>query len=59
MGPDLALCRYSPELMEDVMTSSLLSTVSEGEEGWAGGDQDTRPWWQGMLDLKDLEEVGW
>jgi len=43
--------RYSPELLEDVMTSSLLSTVSE-EEG-----EGERPWWLGQLDLADLVEV--
>jgi len=50
--------RYSPELLEDVMTSSLLSTVSEGEEGWGvATGEDSRAWWAGQLDLQDLAEV--
>merc|ERR1719318_750849 len=47
--------RYSPELLEDVMTSSLLSTVSESEEG--SGEVGDRPWWLGQLDLADLASV--
>ena len=46
---------YSPELLEDVMTSSLLSVVSEESE-----EQTTYrdvPWWQGLLELEDLELV--
>ena len=38
------------------MTSSLLSTVSESEEGCAGEVGD-RPWWLGQLDLADLASV--
>ena len=51
--------RYSPELLEDVMTSSLLSTVSESEEG--SGEVGDRPWWLGQLDLTDIASVnpGW
>ena len=47
--------RYSPELLEDVMTSSLLSTVSESEEG--SGEVGDRPWWLGQLDLADIASV--
>ena len=47
--------RYSPELLEDVMTSSLLSTVSESEEG--SGEVGDRPWWLGQLELTDLASV--
>ena len=50
----------SPELLEDLMTSSLLSVVSEesGEEGGAGaGQQSLAPWWFGLLDLTDLQLV--
>merc|ERR1719347_1773517 len=46
---------FSPELLEDVMTSSLLSVVSEESE-----EQTTYrdvPWWQGLLELEDLELV--
>ena len=48
--------RYSPELLEDVMTSSLLSTVSESEEG-CNMEVGDRPWWLGQLDLADLASV--
>ena len=48
--------RYSPELLEDVMTSSLLSTVSESEDG-CGVEASDRPWWLGQLDLADLASV--
>ena len=44
---------YSPELLEDVMTSSLLSGMSVKSE-----EQSTYrdvPWWQGLLELEDLE----
>ena len=51
------MTRYSPELLEDVMTSSLLSTVSETEEGCSGEPGSDRPWWSGQLDLADLAEV--
>ena len=51
------MTRYSPELLEDVMTSSLLSTVSETEEGCSGELASDRPWWSGQLDLADLAEV--
>ena len=47
--------RYSPELLEDVMTSSLLSTVSESDE--CSGEVGDRPWWLGQLDLTDLASV--
>ena len=46
---------FSPELLEDVMTSSLLSTVSESEEG--SGEVGDRPWWLGQLELTDLASV--
>ena len=52
-----SMTRYSPELLEDVMTSSLLSTVSETEEGCSGEPGSDRPWWSGQLDLADLAEV--
>ena len=52
-----SMTRYSPELLEDVMTSSLLSTVSETEEGCSGELGSDRPWWSGQLDLADLAEV--
>ena len=52
-----SMTRYSPELLEDVMTSSLLSTVSETEEGCSGELASDRPWWSGQLDLADLAEV--
>ena len=51
-----SMTRYSPELLEDVMTSSLLSTVSETEEGCSGELASDRPWWSGQLDLADLAE---
>merc|ERR1712117_103599 len=49
---------FSPELLEDVMTSSLLSVVSEESEDQLGSGRiiDT-PWWSGLLDLDDLCEV--
>ena len=46
---------YSPELLEDVITSSLLSVVPEESE-----EQSTYrdvPWWQGLLELEDLKLV--
>ena len=48
--------RHCDELLADVMTSSLLSTVSESEEGCTGEVGD-RPWWFGQLDLADLASV--
>ena len=48
--------RHCDKLLADVMTSSLLSTVSESEEGCTGEVGD-RPWWFGQLDLADLASV--
>ena len=48
--------QHCDELLADVMTSSLLSTVSESEEGCTGEVGD-RPWWFGQLDLADLASV--
>ena len=48
---------FSPELLEDVMTSSLLSVVSEESEDQFSSGQLQRsetPWWSGMLELEDL-----
>ena len=40
------------------MTSSLLSTVSESEEGcFTGENMADRPWLLGQLDLADLASV--
>ena len=42
---------YSPELLEDVMTSSLLSVVSEENE--TESRLDTAPWWSGRDTLNN------
>ena len=52
---------FSPELLEDVMTSSFLSVVSEESEDQFSGSGMTRsevPWWTGLLELDpDLSQV--
>ena len=52
---------FSPELLEDVMTSSLLSVVSEESEdqfSCGGGARPDTPWWAGLLELHpDLVQV--
>jgi len=55
---------YSPELLEDVMTSSLLSVVSEESDRDTPGDVNSLlmgpagpVWWAGLLELGDLEQV--
>jgi len=53
---------FSPELLEDVMTSSLLSVVSEESEdklscGRINNFELGEPWWSGLLDLDDLCQV--
>ena len=50
---------FSPELLEDVMTSSLLSVVSEESEDpfSSGSGRSETPWWTGLLELNDLVSV--
>ena len=48
---------FSPELLEDVMTSSLLSVVSEESEDLVTPRTET-PWWTGLMELTpDLVKV--
>ena len=46
---------FSPELLEDVMTSSLLSVVSEeSEDQFSSLTRADTCWWAGLLDMQDL-----
>jgi len=47
---------YSPDLYEDLMTSSMLSVVSEESETPCG-DITGPVWWTGLLDLSDLARI--
>ena len=48
---------FSPELLEDVMTSSLLSVVSEESEDLVSPRSEA-PWWSGLMELDpDLTKV--
>jgi len=48
---------YSPDLQEDIMTSSSLSVVSEESEYCTSPSGERSGWWVGLLDLEDLEVV--
>ena len=49
---------FSPELLEDVMTSSLLSVVSEeSEDQFSSMTRTDSAWWSGLLELEDLQLV--